>query len=176
LDTHLNIAGIEIPSNSPAFLAVLGFHVVAGLLCALSGLAAMLSPKLPGRHPRFGTIYYWCLAVVVFSATILSAMRWKEDYYLFILGLIAFASATFGRSAHRRQWRNWKIVHIPSLGFSYIVLLTAFYVDNGKSLPLWKELPPQTYWLLPASVGFPLIVRALVRYRSAHHVAVKDLR
>jgi len=31
------------------------------------------------------------------------------------------------------------------MGVSYIVLLTAFYVDNGKSLPLWKELPPISY-------------------------------
>jgi hypothetical protein len=39
--------------------------------------------------------------------------------------------------------------------------LTAFYVDNGKSLPLWKELPSITYWLVPAAVGAPLIARAL---------------
>ena len=45
---------------------------------------------------------------------------------------------------------------------SYVLLLIAFYVDNGKSLPLWKELPPVTYWLLPAVVGIPLIVRALL--------------
>ena len=28
------------------------------------------------------------------------------------------------------------------MGLSYILLLTAFYVDNGKSLPLWKDLLP----------------------------------
>jgi hypothetical protein len=48
------------------------------------------------------------------------------------------------------------------MGTSYILLLIAFYVDNGKSLPLWKELPSLTYWLLPAVVGLPLIVRALL--------------
>jgi hypothetical protein len=46
-------------------------------------------------------------------------------------------------------------------------MLTAFYVDNGKSLPLWKDLPAMAYWLLPAVVGIPLIVRALVRYPLA---------
>jgi hypothetical protein len=35
----------------------------------------MLSPKAPGRHPAFGTIYYWCLAVVFASATALAIMR-----------------------------------------------------------------------------------------------------
>jgi hypothetical protein len=46
------------------------------------------------------------------------------------------------------------------MGTSYILLLIAFYVDNGKSLPLWKELP--SLRLLPAVVGLPLIVRALL--------------
>ncbi len=57
-------------------------------------------------------------------------------------------------------------LHITGMGLSYILLLTAFYVDNGKSLPLWKDLPPITYWLLPAAVGLPLIIHALSR-RSA---------
>jgi len=47
------------------------------------------------------------------------------------------------------------------MGASYVLLLTAFYVDNGKSLPLWRELPPIAYWLLPAAIGLPLIIRAL---------------
>lgn len=45
---------------------------------------------------------------------------------------------------------------------SYVLLLTAFYVDNGKSLPIWRDLPPVTYWLVPAVVGIALIVRALL--------------
>jgi hypothetical protein len=43
-------------------------------------------------------------------------------------------------------------------------MLTAFYVDNGKNLPLWKELPPIAYWILPSTVGLPLIVHALLRH------------
>jgi hypothetical protein len=34
-------------------------------------------------------------------------------------------------------------------------------VDNGKSLPFWKELPPIAYWLLSGALGIPLVVRAL---------------
>ena len=44
------------------------------------------------------------------------------------------------------------------MGTSYIFMLTAFYVDNGKTLPLWKELPQIAFWLLPAAVGVPLIL------------------
>lgn len=32
-----------------------------GLTCTIAGIIAMLSPKRSGRHPWFGTIYYWCL-------------------------------------------------------------------------------------------------------------------
>jgi hypothetical protein len=44
------------------------------------------------------------------------------------------------------------------------LLLTAFYVDNGKNLPLWNQLPPIAFWLLPGAVGTPFIVRALLRH------------
>jgi hypothetical protein len=127
----------------------------------------MLSPKRSGRHPTFGTIYYWGLVVVFVSATGLSVVRWAEDYHLFILGLLAFIAASVGRAARRQRWPRWARVHITGMGLSYILLLTAFYVDNGKSLPLWRDLPSITYWLLPAAVGLPLIVYALLRHPLA---------
>ena len=49
---------------------------------------------------------------------------------------------------------------------SCILLLTAFYVDNGKNLPVWQRLPQLAYWLLPRTVGLPLVARALARYRG----------
>ena len=55
--------------------------------------------------------------------------------------------------------------HIVGMGASYIALLTAFYVDNGKNLPIWKDLPHVAYWTLPSAVGVPLILRALGRER-----------
>ena len=43
------------------------------------------------------------------------------------------------------------------MGASYILTLTAFYVDNGKNLPLSRELPQIAFWLLPGAIGAPLI-------------------
>jgi uncharacterized integral membrane protein len=57
-----NLFGINIPSDSPLFLTVLGFHVLAALIAVVTGVIAMLSAKRAGRHPRFGTVYYWCLS------------------------------------------------------------------------------------------------------------------
>jgi hypothetical protein len=49
------------------------------------------------------------------------------------------------------------------MGVSYILMLTAFYVDNGKNLPLWSTLPSWVFWILPALIGTPAIVYALMR-------------
>jgi hypothetical protein len=163
----INVAGIEIPSSDPAFLVVVGVHVLLGLTCTITGIIAMLSAKRRGRHPSFGSIYFWCLSGVFATASALAAVRWVEDYDLFILGALAFAAAYLGRLARRRRWGNWVKLHITGMGMSYVLLLTAFYVDNGKSLPLWRDLPPIAYWLLPAAVGIPLIVRALLRHPLA---------
>jgi uncharacterized membrane protein len=163
------IAGIVIPSDSPSFLTFVGLHVLVALACVITGVVAMLSNKRPGQHPMFGTIYYWCLSAVFASATVLSAIRWADDYHLFILGMLSFAAATVGRTARRRRWRNWARLHITGMGTSYILLLVAFYVDNGKNLPLWKELPPIAYWLIPTMLGVPLVVRALLRHPLAQH-------
>src|SRR5580704_15106821 len=98
------IAGIVIPSVSPLFLAGVGVHVAAGMLCVAAGAVAMFSKKGRGRHSGFGTTYYWGLAVVSGSAAILAYVRWAEDRALFALALLSFVTATAGRAAIRGRW------------------------------------------------------------------------
>jgi hypothetical protein len=171
-DAITKLAGLEIPSTDPGFLALVGFHILLGLACTVTGIVAMLSDKRAGRHPKYGTIYYWCLTAVFVTASGLAAVRWAEDYHLFVLGTLSFTAAYLGRQARRKRWPNWVRLHISGMGASYVLLLTAFYVDNGKSLPLWRELPPIAYWLLPGVVGVPLIVHALIR----HPLALQRIR
>lgn len=127
----------------------------------------MLSPKGPGRHPTAGTVYYWSLALVCASMTILAAMRWPVDLDLFVLGALSFGAATLGRAARRHQWRGWPTLHIGGMGVSYILLLTAFYVDNGPHLPLWRTLPTVAFWIGPSLVGLPIVIGALMRHPLA---------
>jgi hypothetical protein len=162
-----NLLGIELPSNSPVFLTMVGVHVLVGLACVVTGAVAMLSQKRKGRHPTFGTIYDWCLTAVFISATGLAPARWTEDYHLFLFGTLSFASASVGRIAMRRRWHGWINLHVSGMGISYILLLTAFYVDNGKSLPIWKHLPPIVYWTFPAAVGLPIMSWAFLRHPLA---------
>lgn len=156
-------AGIVIPSTNPVFLTVvIGLHIPAGLLCVVTGAGAMLSKKGRGRHSTFGTIYFWGLLALVTFATVLSVMRWNENRHLLALGLTSFAFAWAGHSAVRLRWRHWTRLHIFGMSMSYVVMLMAFYVDNGKQLPIWRDLPSATYWLLPLVVAAPLILRALL--------------
>jgi len=166
------IAGIEIPSTDPIFVGVVvGIHIPLGLACVVVGAMAMLSTKGRGRHSTFGKVYYWCLLALFASATFLSVMRWAESYHLFILGALSFASAWIGRRALRQRWPSWVRLHISGMGLSYVVMLIAFYVDNGKQLPIWKDLPHFAYWLLPLAIGIPLIVRALLWHPLARRLA-----
>lgn len=164
MTVQTSVAGIHLPSTAPVFLGVVAIHVLFALACVVSGCIAMLSDKRPGRHPTFGTIYYRCLAVVVGTAAVLSVMRWAEDYPLFILGALSYLLAAVGRAARRRDGPNWLRVHITAMGISYAVLVTAFYVDNGKSLPLWRDVPTLAYWLLPSAVAVPIVLYAVTRH------------
>jgi uncharacterized membrane protein len=158
------IAGIPIPSDSPLFLAGVGVHVLLGLACTISGIVAMLMVKGRGRHSDFGTTYYWCLSGVAVTALGLAIARWSEDYHLAILAVLSFASAYLGRRAMRQRWRNWAVLHLAGMGASYILLITAFYVDNGKNLPLWRELPQLAFWILPSGIGLPIILYVWARH------------
>jgi hypothetical protein len=161
----VEIGGFEIPSNSPMFLAILAIHVPVGLLAAVTGGVAMFMEKRRGGHTKAGSIYFWSLASLFVTATALAAMRWADDYHLFALGTLAFSAALLGRAARRQRWRTRIDTHIVGMGVSYIAMLTAFYVDNGRNLPLWRDLPYIAYWTTPSLVGVPIIFWVLRRDR-----------
>jgi hypothetical protein len=157
----ISIGGFPLPSDAPQFLGVLAVHVAAGLWCVSTGAIAMLSEKQPGRHPRLGTFYFWGLVVVFITMSILSAMRWAEDYVLFGLGALSLGSAVLGRQAAPSRSIGRIRIHVVAMATSYILMLTAFYVDNGKNLPLWRSLPHIAYWFIPSALGIPIIFRVL---------------
>jgi hypothetical protein len=160
-----SIGGIEIPSTDPVFLAiVVGIHIPLGLACVIAGAIAMLAAKGRGRHSTAGTTYFWCLLALLASVLALASMRWAENRHLLALGASSFALAWLGRRALGRRGQQWVRLHIVGMGASYTLMLIAFYVDNGKQLPLWKELPAFTYWSVPLAIGLPLIIYAVLRH------------
>jgi uncharacterized protein (DUF983 family) len=164
--TASRILGDQVGSTAPAFLAFLALHVTAGLTAVLTGAIAALARKGSPRHIRAGRWFYRAITVLFATAIVLSAMRWRQDYYLFIIGAVAFTAATIGHQ-HRRRHRPGDTGHIAGMGIGYAAMLTAFYVDNGPHLPLWDHLPVLAFWLLPATIATPLIARAVIRARHA---------
>ncbi len=132
----------------------------------------MLSTKGRGQHSTFGTVYYWCLSAVFASASALAFVRWADDYHLFILGALSFAVASCGLYGFPAALARMDPIARHGNGRIVILLLTAFYVDNGKSLPLWKELPQIAFWLLPSAAGIPLIVYVLLRHPVVQRVTL----
>src|SRR5450631_3642320 len=160
------ILGDQVGSTAPAFLAVLAVHVIAGLTAVITGAIAALTRKGTSRHVQAGRWYYRAITAVFATAAVLAAMRWAQDWYLFLLGAVAFAAATAGY-LHRRRHRPGDTGHIAGMGIAYTAMLTAFYVDNGPHLPLWDRLPALAFWLLPSAIAAPIITRAIIRARSS---------
>ena len=165
-DQGITIGGIPIPSRDPWFLATVAVHVLAGVVAVVAGVVAMVSPKRAGRHPRAGTVYFRALIVISLTTSALVVARWPANNHLAALGALAMGSAWLGRKARRERWRQWMPFHVTLMGLSFILMMTAFYVDNGPHLPVWRALPAIAYWTVPAIVGLPLIVFALRRRRS----------
>ncbi len=164
--TSGRILGDQVGSTAPVFLAFLAVHVLAGLTAVITGAVAALSGKGSPRHIRAGRWYYRAIGAVFATATALAVMRWRQDYYLFLIGAVAFTAATIGY-LHRRRHRPGDTGHIAGMGTAYVAMLTAFYVDNGPHLPLWDHLPSVAFWLLPTAIGAPIIARSIIRARRA---------
>jgi hypothetical protein len=160
------ILNTEVGSTAPVFLTALAIHVLAGLTAVISGAIAALARKGSTGHLGAGRWFYRAIVVVFTTATILTVMRWRQDYHLFIIGAIAFTAATVGYQ-HRRRHRPGDTGHIVGMGIGYVAMLTAFFVDNGPHLPLWDRLPHVTFWFLPSLIGGPIIARAVIRARYA---------
>jgi hypothetical protein len=160
------VAGLPIPSTSPAFLAGVAVHVALGLCAVATGALAMLSPKgqvaIPWRPHlllvagRAGPDQQRVGGGPVGGGR--SALR---------IGSRGLASAAYGRHARRVLRPDWRPRHVVGMGVSYIVMLTAFYVDNGKNLPVWRSLPAWAYWVAPERRRPAIMALALHRTRAA---------
>ena len=60
--------------------------------------------------------------------------------------------------------KQWISAHIVGMIGSYVVLWTAFYVDNAHLFPGLKELPTLTFWVLPTVIALPFLVVSLSRF------------
>jgi hypothetical protein len=161
------VFAVPVPDSRPIFLAIVGVHIAGGVVAVLAGAAAALTRKRRGVHPVGGRTYLIALGLVATTAAALVVLRWPHNLHLFVLGALAAGAAGYGWRARRAALRGrprWRRGHVVGMGSSYVLMLTAFYVDNGPRLPVWELLPPPVFWVLPAAIGAPVIVWALARH------------
>ena len=156
-----------------SFFLPLVMHALAGLTTGVTGVLAFRAPKRRGRHHRWGKSYLWAYTVVFLTAILLSVQHWPADVYLFVLATLGYGLALGGYGARRfRQeplvrrvvGKQWVIAHIVGVIGSYVVLWTAFYVDNAHLIPGLNRLPTLTFWVLPTAIALPFLVVSLSRF------------
>lgn len=140
-------------------LLFISLHIPAGLIALTAGIVAMLSRKGAWWHRRAGDTYLVAIAVIAVTATGLVATRGPQFSHLLALAALAAALAYGGYFMRR----NNQGLHIAAMGLSYVVIVTAFYVDNGPKLPFWNQFPAIVFWLGPLAIGLPIIIRAMWR-------------
>ena len=163
-----------------SFFLPLVVHALAALTTGVTGVITFSRPKRSVRHPTWGVRYLWAYTVVFLTAIILSVQHLPTDAYLVVLATLGYGFALSGYAARRfRQepivrrvvGKQWVIAHIVGMIGSYVVLWTAFYVDNAHLIPGLKELPTLTFWVLPSLIALPFLVVSLSRFaaKTARH-------
>lgn len=56
------------------------------------------------------------------------------------------------------------IAHLTGMIASYVVLWTAFYVDNAHLIPGLQRLPSLTFWVAPTLFALPFLVWSIWRF------------
>ena len=156
-----------------SFFVPLVVHALAALTTVVTGVITFTRPKRSERHPKWGVRYLWAYTMVFLTAIILSVQHWPQDAYLVVLATTGYGLALGGYVV--RRYRNqpwlmrmlgdqWISAHIVGMIGSYVVLWTAFYVDNAHLIPLLKQLPTLTFWVVPTLIALPFLVVSLSRF------------
>ncbi len=81
----------------------LGIHVAAGFVALFMAPAAMLTQKGGTSHRRWGKIYFWAMAAVAITATVL-VLAFGAPFFLFLIAIFSFYLALTGyRVLYRKR-------------------------------------------------------------------------
>lgn len=164
LTNETSVFGLPVPEDGKVFLTLIVLHIVLGLTCVVSGIVAMFSQKGQKAHTRAGKVYFAGMTALFVTVILTSIMRWPYDTHLLVVGSTAYMFAFMGRRLAHNPRPGWTRLHTLCMGFSYVLLITAFYVDNGKNLPFWNQFPQLFFWIFPSAIGVPIILYVFLRH------------
>jgi hypothetical protein len=147
------------------FGGLLILHIVAGTICLFTGAIAFSVRKRRGSHTGFGEVYHASCVVIFGTAVIMAILHWEESAALFFVAIFAYTFAFVGYMARKRRWKNWVSLHISGMLGSYIAIITAVLITNGSDIPLLRELPMWSLWILPTIIGTPIALYVQHRFR-----------
>jgi uncharacterized membrane protein len=117
--------------------ASLYIHIASGTVAFIAAPIALIVKKGANTHRLFGKIYFWAMAIVALSATVLSVLR--ENIFLFCVAFFAFYLVASG---YRWLWRknqnkkperlDW-LIHITAAVFNAGLLVIGImrWIENS---------------------------------------------
>jgi hypothetical protein len=134
--------------------AVLGFHVVGGVVGLALGPLAMRAVLRAHRRTRLGDAYHWAVALVCTTAVALVPFDAAGLWWFVPIAIGSYAFSFAAVRAAQSTTGVWQTAAVRGVGGSYIALWTAAFVVSASALPV--------LWVAPTVIGVP-IIEALTR-------------
>lgn len=147
------------------YVTLLIIHITAGFFCLVFGALAASTRKRNGNHTISGEVYHFSYLIVFLTAVAMAIMKWSELAYLFYIALFSYGLALYGYLSRKRLWPKWIYHHISGMLGSYIGVITAVLVVNGKAVSALTGIPPLLLWFIPTIIGTPIIRMVIARQR-----------
>jgi hypothetical protein len=128
-----DLFGIPVPSTDKVFLSIIILHIGLGIVCVISGIAAMFTRKGQGRHSRAGHVYYVSMTALFVTVILTSVMRWPHNTHLLVVGTLAYVCTFLGRQVARRKGRAGRATTRCAWGSPMFCFLRAFMSTTERT-------------------------------------------
>src|ERR1700744_693131 len=112
-----------------SFHCILLIHILGGTVALVIAPLAMLTVKGGGWHRRWGKIYFWAMAEVAASATVMCWLR--SGIFLFLIAILSFYLAFTGYRVLGRKTSNARAQILDYLAATTMVLAGVGFVVVG---------------------------------------------
>jgi uncharacterized membrane protein len=131
-----SIGGAEL------FVRVRAIHIVFGAVALFIAPLAMITVKGGLWHRRWGKIYFWAMAAVALTATIMCWLR--TGLFLFLIAILSFYLSLSGyrvlrqkNAANKPDWVDWTLTAVMILaGVGMIVLGLLSENSEGRAVKI----------------------------------------